>query len=869
MKKPGVLLISFVLLSAALLMPVFGAEESTAVLVTKNGEEAASAALLTDWTAGEYTHIKLYGDTSLSLNGEDLVVDLSGNTLTLTGSGKISVFDTANDTYNADACGKLVNNGSVTVADHMTAPNGNTYVAISEEDGITTHRLSIRLSYVTLRTTSAGLYYKATYDCDAVLSQRVDRYGVVVSLKNMPGADFETEPEWGNSNRWTVSNVPFTSGVTVTSGSIFGIMKEDRTAAKNDQYAKMKIYANAYVDFGNGPIVADTENAGKVATGNAFTGTAVSLYDVMQQLDNTYEAYAGDTHLQLDTFYKQWKEKGMDSWEFKIIGTPESVYKMGLVFDEGTTNAVCPVCDKKVTWTALTAEPITLAKDTHYYLVSDVVYAKTGAGYLTGATQAADKGVSCLHLNGHKITATQYRAINFARTTLNIIGMGTVSGNFNTSGIKAATVYSGYSDGALNLYSGTITKNAANTHPTVVQRDGSITLYSGATIENGYDITPTSATAKPVSDIYGGKVTGTTKITGGTMTLTGAPQIERMEIATGIKLNLGELKTGANINVSASGYFTTEHAQAEQYAAYFRSVSTAKPIVIKGNALYCVTDPAEDDTLYILTAAASNSHYFTDELYGVLAAAGVKAKVCNLMKDSTGINAFYDYWKNGEKVFKLIIHDENGKTILENYSLDDALALYNWDIFNMQEGTAPHRQTTPQEGGTATSTPQKVADDRETAHTALVEHLRKTIPQAKLYYQEIWSPDIGFNRFNYQMTTVEQQLAFSASIKEYTDIVCEDFDLDTIPCGQAWIIARENTLCNKLCARLAVNNGEGDYYHDGDIGGGQYLNACVWFETLTGQNCIGNTFRPDYELSEELITVLQQAAHQAVADMNA
>ena len=31
---------------------------------------------------------------------------------------------------------------------------------------------------------------------------------------------------------------------------------------------------------------------------------------------------------------------------------------------------------------------------------------------------------------------------------------------------------------------------------------------------------------------------------------------------------------------------------------------------------YHKEDPASDDTLYILTAAASNSHYFVDELYG-------------------------------------------------------------------------------------------------------------------------------------------------------------------------------------------------------------------------------------------------------------
>ena len=73
------------------------------------------------------------------------------------------------------------------------------------------------------------------------------------------------------------------------------------------------------------------------------------------------------------------------------------------------------------------------------------------------------------------------------------------------------------------------------------------------------------------------------------------------------------------------------------------------------------------------------------------------------------------------------------------------------------------------------------------------------------------------------------------------------------------MIARANELVgDTLCLE--------DMYHDGDVGGGQYLNACVWFEVLTGKSCIGNTWRPSYELSEERITQLQLAAHQAVAE---
>ena len=91
----------------------------------------------------------------------------------------------------------------------------------------------------------------------------------------------------------------------------------------------------------------------------------------------------------------------------------------------------------------------------------------------------------------------------------------------------------------------------------------------------------------------------------------------------------------------------------------------------------------------------------------------------------------------------------------------------------------------------------------------------------------------------------------------------EKYSLPYIPTGQAWVEARYNPVINnQLCLRKAKPD---DTSHDGDIGGGQYLNACVWFEMLTGQSCIGNSYRPDYELSEAKIAILQQAAHNAVA----
>ena len=210
-------------------------------------------------------------------------------------------------------------------------------------------------------------------------------------------------------------------------------------------------------------------------------------------------------------------------------------------------------------------------------------------------------------------------------------------------------------------------------------------------------------------------------------------------------------------------------------------------------------------------------------------------------------------------MFQLIIHDENGKTVLEGMSLDLAMEYYNWDVVSLQDGSSRFRK----------SNPMDVLEANRQAHTELIGHFREKLPGAEVYTQQIWAYDVGFNRDGYQVDTKEEQTAFFERVRTYTKAFCEEFQLKCVYSGEAWALARQNPIVGNLCARMSINNGEGDYYHDGDIGGGQYLNACVWFETLTGQSCIGNTFRPDYELREELIAVLQQAAHEAVENAKA
>ena len=334
-KMLSVLFCVAIALAVVLFSPADAAVEKTPFITSAatTAEEVLSA-----WASGNHNYIKLGADLELSVNGQDLVVDLAGKNLTVNGTGELSAFDSANDTYDHLACGVLMAGEGISYAADFAAPNGLRYVALTEGNYVTFHRLEMKIKTVTLRTSSAGLYYKAQYRCDRQVEQAVTAYGVVVSLQNVPGADFKSVQD----DAYTVTAENFVSGATVTSGSVVGIMKEGLSAAENLNRSRMPIYANAYIDLGNGPIMADTDNIG------TRNGTSASLMQVVLALDAAYPELNATTKGQLDAFYKKWNAAGV-AFDVQNMGKEKkSVDNSNLVFDEGTTKAWCPVCEKKI-----------------------------------------------------------------------------------------------------------------------------------------------------------------------------------------------------------------------------------------------------------------------------------------------------------------------------------------------------------------------------------------------------------------------------------------------------------------------------------------------------------------------------------------
>lgn len=271
-------------------------------------------------------------------------------------------------------------------------------------------------------------------------------------------------------------------------------------------------------------------------------------------------------------------------------------------------------------------------------------------------------------------------------------------------------------------------------------------------------------------------------------------------------------------------------------------------------------DPAEDDVFNLLMVGHSGCYYYTDELYNVAKAAGVKMRVCNVYYSGCSLENHWKWWQNGEANYDFFVIDDNGKQELNQVDLKYCMEQYNWDVITLMENSKITRKTA---GKDAFADNQKYIED-------LFGYFKEQYPQTEILWHHAWVYQVGYDQTDvngFKVDTVEVQTGYAERRKEFAMCVCDTFGVGRVPGGDAWQIVRTKYGYDNLCARLGSNGGKGDNSHDGDVGGGQYLNACVWLETLTGKSCIGNTWRPTYALDEELIGKLQQAAHEAVEQM--
>ncbi len=289
-------------------------------------------------------------------------------------------------------------------------------------------------------------------------------------------------------------------------------------------------------------------------------------------------------------------------------------------------------------------------------------------------------------------------------------------------------------------------------------------------------------------------------------------------------------------------------------------------------------DPVEDDVpsaerdMKILMIGNSFCYYFVEELYAIAAADGYDLTVANLYEPGCSVR---EHWMNGvtneENYYELWVTTSEGRTQVSSAtSFDYALDYAEWDVISLQQHFYPDLAKNVNSARSQTKNFAK----------QLFNYIKTNNPSADLYWQQTWAYQVGYavaEKYgslacpsDTPIADIATQTTTYNNIKTVSQEVATENSVKLVPSGDAWQIARvDSRVGDNMCARLGTNDNLGDYYHDGDIGGGQYLNACVWYEVLTGESCVGNTWRPsdtlNYSLSDTMIAGLQAAAHQAVA----
>lgn len=309
--------------------------------------------------------------------------------------------------------------------------------------------------------------------------------------------------------------------------------------------------------------------------------------------------------------------------------------------------------------------------------------------------------------------------------------------------------------------------------------------------------------------------------------------------------------------------------------------------------------PQDDDTLRILMGGNSFAYYYVEELYGLLMEnlpEGIKeVEVYNIYYSGRG---FYTHWlkwsTNAPGDYHLFKTDKNGRRELNpigGWKFEEVLAMENWDYIGLQgvgkSGAGDYADSTTWDA--------KCADLAIYAEE-LFGYIHEMFPYTQLLWHRTWAQEVGRITSSGFTYTQEYNDRYDPGMQYVCDYMTEVFDKDKpydlvqVNSGAAWKVARDINAAliaeggeeagvlpyGGLCAMLARNTygdkrpGSGDGQHDGDIGGGQLLNAYMWYMTITGDGDLSdNNYKPDYEMSDELWNVLKQAATTVFASMKA
>lgn len=229
-------------------------------------------------------------DINLELNGHSISGMTTNGNRVMVSDGATDDFDVADGIY-----------GTVPAGSDMLAADG--YLPVTVNGKTSFHKYEIGLSELVVNTDKVGITYKANFSADQIVRDQIAEFGVAVSAYEAPDLNSILQ-DHSNAIHVAMPGSQFTTGSTVKSVYVKGILAENLSDQKNTSRAEVQVYGNCYIALKDGRmLISDVHNQ--------------SLMTAMQYMnsDAIWNTYLTDADKQkLADFCKTW-ETVMQDWE--------------------------------------------------------------------------------------------------------------------------------------------------------------------------------------------------------------------------------------------------------------------------------------------------------------------------------------------------------------------------------------------------------------------------------------------------------------------------------------------------------------------------------------------------------------------------
>ena len=341
----------------------------------------------------------------------------------------------------------------------------------------------------------------------------------------------------------------------------------------------------------------------------------------------------------------------------------------------------------------------------------------------------------------------------------------------------------------------------------------------------------------------------------------------------------GALLHAETANTASAGWIKASYTPLEQAGTLkvllWDGLQSAQPLADAAALTY-------RQDLSVLIIGNSFSTDSTKYLREIAAAADININLGRLIKGGSDLKHHYETRETTEAVNMLYYNGTatgytNLKQVLES-------PLYDWDYIAIQNWSS-----------TLTSDAWSYAPD-------LVRYIHEKAPGAEIIINKIWSFELGYHYGSTDTVTPELRAQVDQSLAELTENAAVQGGaaigtgpLRIVPAGDAFTAARNYTDGNGVrlfdttyyaeghqftadMNRQTIPVGQGILSPEEEAAGlirlnrdgfhasllGRYMLAATWFEALTGESIVGNTFVPEGDSLDSGAVVMDEAGSLVV-----